>query len=128
MQAPTRYQSPDGRKCVELDYVDEVRFGPALFQARTSGFEWPLGSALIGEDIHWSSDSRYVVVLVFRSTDSSKAPHVELVAVDTNTGTVVTVDQNQQGVIQQHGFLASGVYEYNRVQHGTYSQAQWTPP
>jgi len=119
--------SPDKRKEICLTYDGEARFGPAFFLGSSSGFEWPLGSSTLGEDVHWSSDSRYAVVLVFRSRDTSRSPNVDLVAVDTTRGTVQTIDHNSRGLIQQQGFLPSGEYEYRRVDSGVATIKRWHP-
>lgn len=122
--------SPDGTKSVLMVYDGESRFGPAFFHATASGFLWPskLTSATIGEDVHWSPDSRYIVVLVFHSRDSSKPPNVELVAIETLTGGLYSIDSNSRGLIRQNGFTVSGKYEYQWVGSEGATAKSWIAP
>lgn len=113
-----------------MDYDGEPRFGPALFHATASGFLWPpnLESATVGEEVHWSPDSRYVVALVFHSRDTAKPPNVELVAIDTLTGRLYSIDANTQGLIRQHGFSISGKYEYQKPNSEGATRKYWIAP
>lgn len=123
-----RFVSPDKRKCVSLEYDGEARFGPAFFRGEGSGFTWPLANATLGEDVHWSSDSRYVVLLRFMSRDTAKPPDVELLAIDTDDGSVITIDKNQDGLIRQLGFVSPQQYEYELWQRSLAITKQWTTP
>jgi hypothetical protein len=119
--------SPDRTKSLFLAYDGEARFGPEFFQVTTRGFSWPLGPSTIGEDVRWSADSKYVVVLVFRSRDTSLSPNVELVAIDTALGRAIVIDRNTRGLIHQLDFLASGEYECRYFDHGNEEVRRWTP-
>jgi hypothetical protein len=124
----TQIHSPDQRKSVVLEYEGEARFGPAFFRGRSTGFAWPLADATVGEDAHWSSDSRFVVLTIFRSQDTSTSPDVELVAIDTTNGIVHVIDRNQHGLIHQRGFISPRGYEYVHVSAGLPSTRLWTAP
>jgi len=119
--------SPDGRKIIILEYDGEARFGPAFFVGGSRGFAWPLGSSTLGEDVHWSPDSRYAVLLLFRSRDTSKSPDVDLVAIDTNDGSLLTIDHNANGLIEPRGFVSSGEYEYRYIDRGSSVMRSWRP-
>ncbi len=127
--SPVIVESPDHAKSVVLEYDGEARFGPAFFRARGSGFIWPLSScAIIGEDIHWSEDSRYVVVLVLLSRNESLSPVVQLLAIDTHTSDTIEIDRNSGGLIYPIGFLADRTYHYKRSVEGTAQDALWMRP
>jgi hypothetical protein len=126
---PISIESPDHTKVVMLEYDGEARFGPAFFRAKGVGFPWALGpTVVVGEDVHWSADSRYVVILVFLSRDTSRAPVVELLAVDTIDGGTITIDQNPRGLIHLGTFCADGTYRYTHVKGGVAEDKIWKPP
>src|SRR5690606_16871091 len=104
--------SPDGKKSIDLTYDGEARFGPAFFKGSPKGFSWTLLDSTFGEDVHWSADSRYVVLVLFHSRDTSRSPDVELVAVDTNNGLMKSLDRNRSGLIYPQGFVATGLFRY----------------
>jgi hypothetical protein len=121
-------RSPDQHKAVCLSYDGEARFGPAFFLGTSSGFDWPLGNSTIGEDVQWSANSKFVVVLVFCSRDTSRAPHVQLVAIDTDAGSAQVVDENPSGLIVQRGFVSASEYEYCYLEHGVETIRHWHTP
>ena len=121
-------ESPDKRKRTILEYIGEARFGPAFFLGSSSGFDWPLGETPVGEDAHWSANSRFVVVLMFRSQDTATSPDVELVAIDTEEQKIISIDRNAHGLIYQCGFVDSGDYEYRFMDHGKATTRRWRPP
>jgi hypothetical protein len=123
-----RVPSPDGRKAIELEYQDEVRFGPAYFRGSAVGFTWPLGAVPVGEEVHWSADSRYAIVFVFLSLDASKPPAVKLVAIDTQSGRAIDVDQNPAGWLYQVGFAPDGSYRYKYGTPDPANERSWMPP
>lgn len=125
---PIEIRSPDQQKSVLLEYRGEARFGPAFFVGRSSGFSWPLEDAIIGEEVHWSADSRFAVLLVFRARDTAAPPDVELVAIDTTTGSVLAIERNKHGLIYPQGFVSAREYEYIRVSHGTQTPRRHTFP
>jgi hypothetical protein len=128
MNPPVEIWSPDHKKSVIIEYDGDVRFGPAFFRAKGNGFNWPLGNEIVGEDVHWSPDARYVVVLVFLSRDTSRPPNVRLLAVDTTSpGSVVEIDRNASGMIYPTGFAPDGTYHYKRVVAGAVVENTWTP-
>lgn len=118
-------RSPDQTKIVALEYQGEVRFGPAYFLGSSTGFFWPLDERLIGEDVHWSEDSRFAVVLVFNSIDASRAPDVELVAIDTDESRAPSIHRNTTGLIHQLGFVSVREYEYEVVDQGSRLLQRW---
>lgn len=124
----TAIESPDRRKAVRLTYAGEARFGPVFCVGSSTGFPWLLGDSTIGEDVHWSPDSTFVVVMVFCSRDTSRTPHVRLTAIDARDGTLTVIDENLCGLIQQHGFVSESEYAYARVEGGVESIGRWTVP
>jgi hypothetical protein len=124
----TAVESPDRRKAVHLTYAGEARFGPVFCVGSSTGFPWLLGDSTIGDDVHWSPDSRFVVVMVFCSRDTSRTPRVRLTAIDSRDGTLTVIDENLCGLFQQYGFVSESEYAYARVEGGVESIGRWTAP
>jgi hypothetical protein len=107
--------SPDRKKGIEITYIDEVRFGPAYFSCKPIGFECPfIKTKMIGQDIFWSDDSRFVFLVIFHSTDSSKAPDMELLQIDTKKNGITSIERNFSGKISLIGFIKNHI-EYESV-------------
>lgn len=105
-------RSPDGAVAIRLQYEGEVRFGPLYFSCTPINFSAELSELLIGQDIHWKSDSSSCVMMVFHSIKSGNTPNTELVRLDVGTGEITSIERNKEGLISMAGFDESGKYSY----------------
>lgn len=114
--------SPDNKKAIELSYLGEIRFGPIFFSCKPSGFECPdIETKKVGQDVHWSDDSRFVFLVIFHSVASAMSPDMELIQIDTHTSSIRSIERNSTGKVVGIGF-EKGFYKYEIVSKGVVSK------
>lgn len=110
------YKSPNQTKSVELSYKGEIHFGPAFFEFSFIGFDVNNKWRYIGQDIHWSKNSIFVVILVFSSIISSEPPDYSLVIINTCDCSYEYIEKNIEKNIEMVGF--EGDYYIYKVKVG----------
>ena len=69
--------SHDGAHCIEIEFADEIRFGPCYYSLTVDGMVL-LGRNFGGAGI-WSDDSRFFAIEEWLTTRESEGPRTRLV-------------------------------------------------
>lgn len=77
----TRISSSGGAMSLILDYVGEVRFGPAYYSLTAQGFSLPLSDSALATEAAWTPDERGIAIVALHSTDASRPPDCDLIFV-----------------------------------------------
>ena len=89
-------KSPSSNKAIELTFDRELHFGPFLFKVKPVGFFIKEVIDAITENVVWSDDNKYLVVVEVVHDNSSSKNISNLLLIDTDSGKTQKIDLHFQ--------------------------------
>lgn len=83
--------SPSGNKSIELTFDREIHFGPFLFTIATRGFEINRKIGTITDNVLWSGNEKYLVVVEVGFDSVKNKNFSDLLVINTTDGSVSQV-------------------------------------
>ena len=93
----TKLTSPDGRFRISYSLAGEIRFGPAYFHLHIPTYDFT--DRIFGRQHLWSSDSRYLAIQEWLTTDYASGPFTELLLIDFVSEHQCPLSKARQGFI-----------------------------
>jgi len=95
--------SPNGQYEATLEWVGEIRFGPAYYRLYIRGRV--LSDRVFGSEFIWSPDSRFLLVQEWLTTSEAEGPNTMLVAFDVQHGRECALAKASHGFVDAIGVL-----------------------
>jgi hypothetical protein len=89
--------SPDNQHHAFLQYLGEIRFGPAFYTLQIDTISF--GKRVFGNKFLWSPDSRYVAIQEWETVSEALGPQTQLLLIDLETRRECVLSKAEQGFI-----------------------------
>lgn len=99
--------SPGNSHKAVLEYVSEIRFGPAYYHLKVDDISF--GGRVFGNSFLWSPDSRFFAVQEWESTSETQGPNTRMLLID--------FENKRECVLSRadSGFIVPKQFEYDKL-------------
>ncbi|WP_181309096.1 hypothetical protein [Rufibacter sp. XAAS-G3-1] len=91
------YKSPDGKHKIELLLAGEIRFGPEYYSVALNG--QTIIEKIFGRPYKWDSESKYLALQEWLTTDYQKGPITALLVIDLKENKLAQLSIAEKGFI-----------------------------
>jgi len=92
------YKSPDKQHRIELFLAGEIRFGPEYYSVAVNGHR--IKDKIFGRPYKWDSESKYLALQEWLTTDYQKGPITALLIMDLKKNKISKLSIAEKGFIE----------------------------
>lgn len=115
------YNSPNKLHKIALVYLSEIRFGPAYYSLQIDG--QVIANRIFGDCFCWSSDSKYLAVQEWLTTDYGMGPITRVFILEIENKRFVGLKNLDKGFVQDFVFEGS-TFVYKRDVKGIVGEVE----